>query len=87
VNCVLAAGRPGGEERLATCLVPANERAEVNGIARHQLDVPKAPFLGQVDAVERTGMAHGRSTPNASGFEILLAASIRTFFAFCIVER
>jgi len=59
VNCVLAAGRPGGEERLATCLVPANERAEVNGIARHQLDVPKAPFLGQVDAVERTGMAHG----------------------------
>ncbi len=63
VNCVLVAGRREGEERIAACLVPATKRADVNGVVRRRLDVRKASFLAQADAVVRTGMAYGGITP------------------------
>lgn len=63
VNCVVVAGRREGEERLAACLVPSSKRLDVNGVVRRQLDVRKASFLAQADAVERTGMEYGGITP------------------------
>jgi len=78
VNCVLVAGRRAGEERLAACLVPANKRADVNGVVRRRLDVRKASFLAQADAVERTGMAYGGITPIGlpDGWPILVEADV-----------
>ena len=63
VNCVLVAGRREGEERIAACLVPSTKRADVNGVVRRHLDVRKASFLPQDDAVARSGMEYGGITP------------------------
>ncbi|GGS21911.1 YbaK/EbsC family protein [Actinokineospora fastidiosa] len=62
-NCVVVAGRRGGEERLAACLVLATTRADVNGVVRRRLDVRKASFAPMDHAVELTGMAYGGITP------------------------
>ncbi|MGN6743954.1 MAG: YbaK/EbsC family protein [Amnibacterium sp.] len=63
VNCVIVAGRRDGAERVAACLVPSTKRADVNGVVRRRLDVRKASFLSQDEAVERSGMAYGGITP------------------------
>ncbi len=62
VNCVLVAGRREGVERVAACLVPSTKRADVNGVVRRRLDVRKASFLPQEEAVIRSGMAYGGIT-------------------------
>lgn len=62
-NCVVVAGKRGGEERFAACLVLATTRADVNGVVRRRLDVRKASFAPMDTAVEQTGMAYGGITP------------------------
>jgi prolyl-tRNA editing enzyme YbaK/EbsC (Cys-tRNA(Pro) deacylase) len=62
-NCVLVAGRRGGEERIAACVVTADTRADVNGLVRRLLDVRKASFLPMDRAVEDTAMEYGGITP------------------------
>lgn len=62
-NCVVVAGKRGGEERFAACLVLATTRADVNGVVRRRLDVRKASFAPMDTAVELTGMAYGGITP------------------------
>jgi prolyl-tRNA editing enzyme YbaK/EbsC (Cys-tRNA(Pro) deacylase) len=62
-NCVVVAGRRGGDERVAACLVLATTRADVNGVVRRLLDVRKASFLPMERAVELTGMEYGGITP------------------------
>lgn len=62
-NCVVVAGKRGGEERFAACLVLATTRADVNGVVRKRLDVRKASFAPMDTAVELTGMAYGGITP------------------------
>lgn len=62
-NCVVVAGKRGGEERFAACLVLATTRADVNGVVRRWLDVRKASFAPMDRAVEATGMAYGGITP------------------------
>ena len=62
-NCVVVAGRRGGEERVAACMVLATTRADVNGVVRRRLDVRKASFLSMDAAVEVTGMEYGGITP------------------------
>jgi prolyl-tRNA editing enzyme YbaK/EbsC (Cys-tRNA(Pro) deacylase) len=62
-NCVVVAGKRGGETRYAACVILATTRADVNGVVRKRLDVRKASFAGMDDAVERTGMAYGGITP------------------------
>jgi prolyl-tRNA editing enzyme YbaK/EbsC (Cys-tRNA(Pro) deacylase) len=62
-NCVIIAGKRGGEVSYAACLVAATTRADVNGLVRRQLDVRKASF-GPVDVVTSlTGMEYGGITP------------------------
>lgn len=62
-NCVVVTGRRGGEPRWAACVVLATTRADVNGVVRRRLDVRKASFARQDEAVERTAMEYGGITP------------------------
>ena len=62
-NCVVVAGRRGGEERVAACVVRADTRADVNNLVKRALDVRKASFLSTERAVAETGMEYGGITP------------------------
>jgi prolyl-tRNA editing enzyme YbaK/EbsC (Cys-tRNA(Pro) deacylase) len=62
-NCVVVAGRRGGEVRYAACVVLATTRADVNGAVRRFLDVRKASFAPMDEAVRLTGMEYGGITP------------------------
>lgn len=62
-NCVVVAGRRGGEERVAACVVRADTRADVNNVVKRLLDVRKCSFLSMDRAVEESGMEHGGITP------------------------
>jgi len=62
-NCVVVAGRRGGEERIAACVVRADTRADVNSLVKRELDVRKASFLPMDRAVQETGMEYGGITP------------------------
>jgi len=62
-NCVVVAGRRGGEVRYAACVVLATTRADVNGVVRRFLDVRKASFAPMDEAVQLTGMEYGGITP------------------------
>jgi len=62
-NCVVITGRREGQVRYAACVVLATTRADVNGVARRELDVRKASFAPVDDAVTATGMEYGGITP------------------------
>ena len=62
-NCVVVAGKRGGDERLAACVVLATTRVDVNGFVRRHLDVRKASFAPMDRAVSETGMEYGGITP------------------------
>jgi prolyl-tRNA editing enzyme YbaK/EbsC (Cys-tRNA(Pro) deacylase) len=62
-NCVVVAGRRGGAERIAACVVRADTRADVNNVVKRTLDVRKASFLPMERAVAETGMEYGGITP------------------------
>jgi len=62
-NCVVIAGRRGGETSYAACMVTATARADVNGLVRRHMGVRKASF-GAVEVVTSlTGMEYGGITP------------------------
>ncbi|BCJ65457.1 YbaK/EbsC family protein [Polymorphospora rubra] len=62
-NCVIVAGKRGGETRYAACVILATTRADVNGAVRRLLDARKASFAPMDDAVRSTGMEYGGITP------------------------
>ncbi|RJL25111.1 YbaK/EbsC family protein [Bailinhaonella thermotolerans] len=62
-NCVIVSGKREGVVRYAACMVPANARADVNGVIRKRLDVRKVSFAPMDTAVELTGMEYGGITP------------------------
>ena len=62
-NCVVVAGRRGGETRRAAVLVLATDRADINNVVRRHLDVRKISFMPMDEAVELTGMEYGGITP------------------------
>ena len=62
-NCVVVAGKRGGEVRYAAAMVLATTRADVNTVIRKRLDVRKASFASMDDAVALTGMEYGGITP------------------------
>jgi prolyl-tRNA editing enzyme YbaK/EbsC (Cys-tRNA(Pro) deacylase) len=62
-NCVVIAGKRGGEIRYAACMVLATTRADVNGVVRRRLDARKASFAPMDDAVALTQMEYGGITP------------------------
>jgi prolyl-tRNA editing enzyme YbaK/EbsC (Cys-tRNA(Pro) deacylase) len=59
-NCVVVAGKRGGNTMYAACMILATTRADVNGLVRRHLDARKAP----VDTVTAaTDMEYGGITP------------------------
>jgi prolyl-tRNA editing enzyme YbaK/EbsC (Cys-tRNA(Pro) deacylase) len=62
-NCVITAGKRGGEERFAAVLVLATTRADINGIVRKHVDVRKISFAPQDTATGLTAMEYGGITP------------------------
>ncbi|MGW2182518.1 YbaK/EbsC family protein [Streptomyces sp. NPDC001732] len=62
-NCVVVAGRRGGEVTLAACLVLSHSRVDVNGAVRRHLGARKASFAAMDTAVGETGMEYGGITP------------------------
>jgi prolyl-tRNA editing enzyme YbaK/EbsC (Cys-tRNA(Pro) deacylase) len=62
-NCVVVAGKRGGEVRYAACVILATTRADVNGTVRRLIDARKASFAPMDEAVALTGMEYGGITP------------------------
>lgn len=62
-NCVVVAGKRGGESTLAACLVLSTTRVDVNGVVRRQLGARKASFAPMDRATGETGMEYGGITP------------------------
>lgn len=77
-NCVVVAGRRGGEERIAACVVRADTRADVNTVVKRRLDVRKASFMPRDRAVAETAMEYGGITPLGlpSRWRLLLGAEV-----------
>lgn len=77
-NCVVVAGRRGGQERVAACVLLATTRADVNGLVRSVLDVRKASFLPTDRAVGATGMEYGAITPVGlpGGWQVLVDSAV-----------
>ncbi|MEV0739044.1 YbaK/EbsC family protein [Streptomyces sp. NPDC050549] len=62
-NCVVVAGKRGGETTLAACVVLSTTRADVNGVVRRQLGARKASFASMDTATGESGMEFGGITP------------------------
>ncbi|MFI1509837.1 YbaK/EbsC family protein [Streptomyces sp. NPDC020597] len=62
-NCVVVAGKRGGEATLAACVVLSTTRVDVNGVVRRRLGARKASFAPMDLAVGETGMEYGGITP------------------------
>jgi prolyl-tRNA editing enzyme YbaK/EbsC (Cys-tRNA(Pro) deacylase) len=77
-NCVVITGRRDGETRYAACVILATTRADVNNVARRELDVRKASFAAMDAAVEQTGMEYGGITPLGlpAGWPVLVDALV-----------
>ena len=77
-NCVVVAGRRGGETRFAGCVVLATTRADVNGVVRRRLDARKASFAAMNLAVAETGMEYGGITPVGlpTGWPVLVDSAV-----------
>lgn len=77
-NCVVISGKRAGAQRWAGCVVLATTRADVNGVVRRRLDVRKASFAAQDEAVERTRMEYGGITPLGlpGGWPVLLDPAV-----------
>ena len=77
-NCVVISGKREGEVRYAACMVLATTRADVNNVARRELDVRKASFAPMDTAVAETGMEYGGITPLGlpTGWPVLVDAAV-----------
>jgi prolyl-tRNA editing enzyme YbaK/EbsC (Cys-tRNA(Pro) deacylase) len=77
-NCVVIAGRRGGETSYAACMVAATTRADVNGLVRRHLDARKASFAPVDTVTAATGMAYGGITPVGlpSGWPVLVDEAV-----------
>ncbi|MER6090960.1 YbaK/EbsC family protein [Streptomyces bluensis] len=62
-NCVVVAGKRGGESTPAACVVLSTTRVDVNGAVRRQLGARKASFAPMDTATGETGMEYGGITP------------------------
>lgn len=77
-NCVVIEAKRGENKQLAACVILANTRADVNGIARRTLDARKASFASMDQAVSETGMEYGAITPIGlpKGWTILVDSKV-----------
>ncbi|MGW6621978.1 YbaK/EbsC family protein [Nocardia sp. NPDC055002] len=62
-NCVIVAGKRGGEERVAACVVRSDTHVDINTVAKRTLDVRRPSFLPMDRATIESGMEYGAITP------------------------
>lgn len=62
-NCVVVSARRDGQARLATCVILASTRADVNGVVRRHLQARRVSFAPMEEAVRASGMEYGGITP------------------------
>ncbi len=62
-NCVVIAGRRGGNTMYAACMVLATTRADVNGLVRRHLGARRASFAPVEAVTVASGMEYGGITP------------------------
>ncbi|WP_317442108.1 YbaK/EbsC family protein [Streptomyces collinus] len=77
-NCVVVAGKRGGETGFAACLVLSTTRVDVNGVVRRRLGARKASFAPMDTATGETGMEYGGITPVGlpDGWPLLVDAAV-----------
>ncbi|MFF3821914.1 YbaK/EbsC family protein [Streptomyces bluensis] len=77
-NCVVVAGKRGGESTLAACVVLSTTRVDVNGAVRRQLGARKASFAPMDTATGETGMEYGGITPIGlpGGWPVLVDSAV-----------
>lgn len=77
-NCVVVAGKRGGETTLAACVVLSTARVDVNGVVRRQLGARKASFASMDTATGETGMEYGGVTPVGlpGGWPVLVDSAV-----------
>lgn len=77
-NCVVVAGKRGGESRLAACVALSTTRVDVNGAVRRRLDARKASFASMETATGETGMEYGGITPLGlpEGWPVLVDSAV-----------
>ncbi|MER6469113.1 YbaK/EbsC family protein [Streptomyces collinus] len=77
-NCVVVAGKRGGETSFAACLVLSTTRVDVNGVVRRRLGARKASFAPMDTATGETGMEYGGITPVGlpDGWPLLVDAAV-----------
>ncbi|MBY8342056.1 YbaK/EbsC family protein [Streptomyces spinosirectus] len=77
-NCVVVAGKRGGETTLAACIALSTTRIDVNGVVRRQLGSRKASFASMDTATGETGMEYGGITPIGlpAGWPILVDSAV-----------
>ncbi|MGD6746895.1 YbaK/EbsC family protein [Streptomyces sp. BH106] len=77
-NCVVVAGKRGGETTLAACVVPSAAKLDVNGVVRRQLGARKASFAPMDTATGESGMEYGGITPIGlpDGWPVLVDAAV-----------
>ncbi|MFD5569226.1 YbaK/EbsC family protein [Streptomyces cadmiisoli] len=77
-NCVVVAGRRGGETTLAACVALSTTRVDVNGAVRRQLGARKASFAAMDTATGETGMEYGGITPIGlpDGWPVLVDSAV-----------
>ncbi|MGR3874099.1 YbaK/EbsC family protein [Streptomyces graminifolii] len=77
-NCVVVAGKRGGETMLAACVVLSTTRVDVNGVVRRQLGARKASFASMDTAMGESGMEYGGITPVGlpAGWPVLVDSAV-----------
>ncbi|AWW40810.1 prolyl-tRNA synthetase [Streptomyces sp. AS58] len=77
-NCVVVAGRRGGETTLAACVALSTTRVDVNGAVRRRLGARKASFAAMDTATGETGMEYGGITPIGlpDGWPVLVDSAV-----------
>ncbi|MBV7699412.1 YbaK/EbsC family protein [Streptomyces sp. TRM70350] len=77
-NCVVVAGKRGGETTLAACVVLSTTRVDVNGVVRRRLGARKASFAAMDTATGETGMEYGGITPIGlpEGWPVLVDSAV-----------
>lgn len=62
-NCVVLEAKRAEKSWFAVCVILGDTRADINGLARKNLDARKVSFAPMERAVAQTGMEYGAITP------------------------
>ena len=62
-NCLIVAGKAGGEKHYAACVLLATTRLDVNKVVRKRLQVRRISFASAGETLALTGMQLGGVTP------------------------